>query len=148
MPGRIQKHAGSSVDLTRAVEVVLSSRTLKEAAKAFGVSDRTVSQWLLRPEFRAEIELVRESARETAKLRIHGLANKAVDTLTDVMEGKGRKETASARVKAAVAVLNRVGIPEAKASLIVHERGGYREMSPRVQDMSDDEVTAALSAPE
>lgn len=70
----------------RALEALLSSSTVKQAAQAAGISERQVYRWLLEPEFSAKLK---ESEREriTSALRaLSVLTGKAVEALADVLE--------------------------------------------------------------
>lgn len=87
----------------RALEALLSSSTVKQAAQAAGVSERQVYRWLLEPEFSAKLKQG-ESERITSALRgLSGLAGEAVQALASVMrapaqDGANVKRLASANV--------------------------------------------------
>lgn len=87
-----------------AVAAVLAHRTSEEAARAVGVSSKTLLRWTKTPEFQAALrEASREAFRQT-KARLQQGAPAAVSILLKVMVDANTP--ASTKVRAAETVLN------------------------------------------
>jgi hypothetical protein len=68
-----------------AVLALLSSRNLEEAAKAAGVTSRTLNRWLKEPEFNSAYRAAKRAAFDQAIARLHQFSSAAVSTLGKVM---------------------------------------------------------------
>lgn len=88
----------------RALLALLSSPTIKEAAKIAGIGEKTLHRWIKEDqEFR---QAYREASREALQhttTRLQQAAARAVDTLESIMMDK--RANANARVTAAKTVL-------------------------------------------
>jgi hypothetical protein len=93
----------------RAFEVLAEGGTVAEAAAAAGVHRNTAARWAA-PEGRVGRELAALRAEQTARARarLAALSERAVEVLCDVMTDP--EASATARVRAAVAVLDRAGL--------------------------------------
>jgi hypothetical protein len=95
---------GHGEKLTRkqglAIIAILSAPNLASAAKRAGVSVRTVKNWLLLPDFRAELRQARQRVFEDSLTRLQGACSRAVDALCRATSGKP-----SIAVKASIALL-------------------------------------------
>ncbi len=89
----------------RAVLALLTCRTIADAAKVAGVSERTLRRWLKQPEFQQA--LARERAQVFAAVtgRLTRYATAAVDFLYKVMRSKNTTPADSVRVRAARVLL-------------------------------------------
>lgn len=88
---------------TRAIQALLVSRTVAEAAQAAGVGFRTLTRWLTEPEFRAALREAQEQALDAAVSRLAGAAVIAADTLQTIAESDTAQD--GPRVSAARAIL-------------------------------------------
>ena len=76
---------------SRAIGFLLTSRTIGEAAKAAGVSERTLYSWLGMPAFRDALRSAEKQAVENATRRLMAGQGKALDAL-EALITKGRNE--------------------------------------------------------
>jgi hypothetical protein len=88
-----------------AIGALLSQRNHEEAARAAGVSKRTLNRWLQLPEFQSAYREARRAAMFQASARLQQAASAAVSALLKVMVDPSTP--ASARVRAADCVLAR-----------------------------------------
>ena len=93
----------------RVFETLAEGGTVAEAARAAGVHRNTAARWAA-PGARVgrELALLRVEQAGAARARLVALAGLAVDVLADVMTDP--EASAAARVRAAVAVLDRAGL--------------------------------------
>lgn len=98
-----------SVAELRAFEVLAEGGTVAEAAAAAGVHRNTAARWAA-PGGRVgrELLLLRAEQAGAARTRLVALSGLAVEVLRDVMADP--EASAAARVRAAVAVLDRAGL--------------------------------------
>ncbi len=90
-----------------AVDVLLSTGSLKEAAEKASVSDRTLRRWRRESAmFREEYDARRREALEDGAARLHEASASAVAVLAAEMEGA---DSATVRVRAATNLL-RLGL--------------------------------------
>lgn len=94
-----------TADQLKAIDAILTSDTLGDAAKVVGVDPRTISRWLQQPGFSRELraaqrDIIRHNIRGMA-----GMARTAIKTLTDLMV---RGEDEEVRFKAAQEALERL----------------------------------------
>ena len=89
-----------------ALEILVSGGNMTEAAKAAGISPRTLERWLTRPEFSGALQAMQTTVLKSITSRLTGLAGKAVDTLAELLSGEGVLDAIKARV--AVAALDSV----------------------------------------
>ena len=88
---------------TRAVEALLRCRTHEDAARAAGISPRTLRRWLAEDDFQDALhDAVRESLAD-AVLKLKSSAVTAIDALVDVAQDA---ESEHARVQAAGRLLD------------------------------------------
>src|ERR1035437_7697854 len=88
-----------------AITALLSQRNHEEAARAAGVSKRTLNRWLKMPEFQSAYLEARRAAMFQANARLQQASSAAVSALLKVMVDPSTP--ASARVRAAECVLTR-----------------------------------------
>jgi hypothetical protein len=88
-----------------AIAALLSQRNHEEAARASGVSKRTLNRWLKMPEFQSAYLDARRAAMFQANARLQQASSAAVSTLVKVMVDPSTP--ASARVRAADCILGR-----------------------------------------
>jgi hypothetical protein len=86
------------------IAALLTQRNLEEAAKAAGISMRTLMRWLKIPEFQAAYREARRTAYSQAVAKLQQGATAAVTTLLKVMLDQGTP--ASVKVRAAECVMN------------------------------------------
>lgn len=82
---------------------LISSSTLREAAKSSGISEATVYRWLRQPNFKEAYRIARLEALQITVARLQSASASAVDTLLDV--SISQTVPASARVAASKAIL-------------------------------------------
>jgi hypothetical protein len=87
------------------IAALLSQRNHEEAARAAGVSKRTLNRWLKIPEFQSAYLEARRAAMVQANARLQQASSAAVSALVRVMVDMSAP--ASARVRAADCVLER-----------------------------------------
>jgi hypothetical protein len=88
----------------RALEALLSSKSVEEAAQQARVSRTTLFRWLREDErFQGEYRRAGSQLMEEALRRLQQLCSEAVETLAEVMAN--REATAASRVTAARATL-------------------------------------------
>jgi hypothetical protein len=101
--------AGGSKHRSRepAALLLAAGRTLAETAAdaSVQVTVRTLSRWLLEPEFRELIEKARTESFDGTVGRLSDAAGGAVETLVSLHQGEGEGTTAATRCTAARAVL-------------------------------------------
>jgi transposase-like protein len=88
-----------------AIAALLSQRNHEEAARAAGVSKRTLNRWLKMPEFQLAYLEARRAAMFQANARLQQVSSAAVSTLAKIMLDP--IAPASARVRAADCILAR-----------------------------------------
>jgi hypothetical protein len=88
-----------------AIAALLSQRNHEEAARAAGVSKRTLNRWLKMPEFQSAYLEARRAAMFQANARLQQVSSAAVSTLAKIMLDP--IAPASARVRAADCILAR-----------------------------------------
>ena len=92
-----------SANQRKAVIALLNSATIRAAALACGLCEKTVSRYLADPDFRAELRKRQDEALAAATAALSGLAGEAVGTLAGVM---GDDEASpAAKVRAAAVIL-------------------------------------------
>ncbi len=87
----------------KAITALLSCRTIAEAAKQAGVSERSLYNWLGEEAFQGEYRRARWQAAGQAIAKLQSIASEAAAALQDVYSD--RENPASARVSAARTVL-------------------------------------------
>jgi transposase-like protein len=87
-----------------AIAALLSQRNIEEAAKAAGISNRTMLRWLKLPEFQTAYRGARRAAYSQAVARLQQGATAAATTLLKVM--LDQSTPASVKVRAAECVMN------------------------------------------
>jgi hypothetical protein len=87
-----------------AIAALLSQRNIEEAAKAAGISNRTMLRWLKLPEFQTAYRGARRAAYSQAVARLQQGATAAATTLLKVM--LDQTTPASVEVRAAECVMN------------------------------------------
>jgi hypothetical protein len=90
--------------MEEAVAALLTQRNVEEAAKAVGISTRTLLRWMKEPEFQAAYREARRTAYSQAVARLQQGATAAATTLLKVM--LDQTTPASVRVRAAECVMN------------------------------------------
>jgi len=108
-----------------AVEALLRSGSVREAAEAIGVAPSTLLRWLQDPDFRAAFEAARERALEHAIAQLQAATAEAVQALRRNL-GCGNP---SVEVRAATAVLD--------AALKVAEHFELRQRVARIEQLLD-----------
>ena len=87
-----------------AVLALLTQRNVEEAARAVGVTARTLYRWLQQPDFLAAYREAKRSAFSQAVARVQTMTTAAVSTLGKVMVDPAAP--AASRVRAASSVLD------------------------------------------
>src|SRR5262245_17197290 len=87
----------------RAIAALLAEPTIGQAAKAAGISDKTLRRWLKEPAFSAEYRAARRQAVDHALTILRQMAGEAVETLR---RNLGPSVPESVQVRAALAILD------------------------------------------
>jgi hypothetical protein len=87
----------------KAVAALLSNPTIKQAAEACGIGERTLHSWLDTLEFQRAYSKARREAVQQATARLQQYSSLAVTTLLEIMATK--TNPAAVRLTAAKAVL-------------------------------------------
>jgi len=87
-----------------AIVALLTTRTVEEAARAVGVSTKTLLRWMKEPEFDTAYRAAKRAAFGQSIARLHQLASAAVTTLGKVMLEPGTPP--ATRVRAADSILD------------------------------------------
>ena len=69
-----------------AIPVIVSSATIRQAARTLEVSERTIYRWLEDPDFRDELDRQREEAASLALQELRGLLSRTVAIYAESME--------------------------------------------------------------
>jgi len=109
-----------------AIVALLANRTIEEAARAVGISPKTLLPWMKEPTFDAAYRSAKRAAYAQSIARLHRLASAAVSTLGNVMQAA---ETPPAtKVRAADSILDHtaksIEIEEVEARVAALEHGG------------------------
>lgn len=88
----------------RAIETLLTARSITDAAKAANVSRRSLTSWLADAQFCAELRKATTAALDTTTRRLTSLSAKAVSTLDNSMDS----EKPEVQVRAADIVLSKL----------------------------------------
>lgn len=91
-----------TVKQQKAITALLSERTTRDAAKAAGVSEKTLYQWLNEPAFRAALREAEKSILDDVTRRLSAGASLALDTLKKLVQSARHEST---KLRAAVAWL-------------------------------------------
>lgn len=103
--------AGLSPAQVQVAAALATGATITSAAESAGLHRSTVHNWLHdSPTFAAAVETAREDFAASIRDRLRDLSALAIQTLEDVM--RNPEASASARIKAALAVLNRPTYPK------------------------------------
>jgi transposase len=86
----------------KAIAALLSERTTRDAAKAAGVSEKTLYQWLNEPAFRAVLREAEKSILDDVTRRLSAGASLALDTLKKLVQSARHEST---KLRASVAWL-------------------------------------------
>jgi len=87
-----------------AIVALLTTRTVEEAARAVGVSTKTLLRWMKEPEFDTAYRAAKRAAFGQSIARLHQLSSAAVTTLGKVMLEPGTPP--ATRVRAADSILD------------------------------------------
>lgn len=100
---------GSLTDLSpkqlRAVQAVLGSRTIEEAANTAGVAARTLYRWKSERPFMEELQRQEGELISTAVRRLLAIADKAITAIEDVIDHP-EQEAAGVKRLAAQAIID------------------------------------------
>lgn len=109
-----------------AVVALAQGRTTGQAAKAAGVSGRTVLRWLDDPAFRQEVTDTRTELLHLAVGRLAAASTKAVDALVDALDnerGQARVQAARTLLDAVLALRESLDLEQRLAALETAQKG-------------------------
>lgn len=95
----------------RAIKALMENPTVKDAAKAAGISGDTMHAYLRKPEFLAELKERQDQVLSATVASLSELSGEAAKVLRELLEDEGPSD--SVKLRAAVAVLDRAGMGEA-----------------------------------
>jgi len=98
-----QKKGQITAQQTRAIEILLTSRSIQQASEICGLAYKTLRRWLSDPTFKAALIQREGETLDAATRRLAGLGNDAIDVMARIM-ASGENETT--RLRAAQAVLD------------------------------------------
>jgi hypothetical protein len=101
--------AKSAARIARILPLLAAQVPHSQIARITGYSLRSISRLASRPEVREAMEAAQAEARIKVRELLEAGAEVALGTLVDVMRGGDGPQSPDARVKAAVAILDRVG---------------------------------------
>ena len=88
MSGNVRR--SENFDLTHRQQAVLpvmaTARSLAEAARVSGFTERTLRRWLDDDDFRAELARLRQESAELARRELQGLMLRSVSVLSEAMD--------------------------------------------------------------
>ena len=82
----------------RAIDALLASPSVAAAARACGLSERTVWRYLADPEFKAELRRRQDQAIAATSAALAGLSGRAVEALRDLLADSECSQSVKARV--------------------------------------------------
>jgi hypothetical protein len=85
----------------KAIEALLAASSIRQAAAATGLGEKSIRRWLQRPEFSSAYEQARHQVFAEALTNLRSATQDAVEALRTAV----KEETGALRVKAATAVL-------------------------------------------
>ena len=101
---RMAENGSLSANQRKAIIALLNASTVREAAEAAGLGERTLARYLSSDKFRAELCKRQDEALAAATAALSGLTGAAVGVLADVMNDPNASH--SARVRAALGILS------------------------------------------
>ena len=81
----------------RAIEALLSTKSVVEAAKAAGLGERTLYRYLSDPFFRLQLSAAEGELIDTATRRLLALQGAALDTFEDILKSEEASDTIKIR---------------------------------------------------
>ena len=100
----------SKQKVEQAARALAEHGTMKEAASAVGVTDRTLRAWRDTPEFRQALADAKAEAMAEAGRKLAASAGQAVDVLTEIMRSPTPPHGAGLRIRAACAILGNLAL--------------------------------------
>lgn len=99
--------AAKKVSDEQITAALLTTGTIKAAAAAVGISERTIYDRMNDGEFQAVYKAAKADLMRAAVFKINGQLQAAVDTIAEIMTDK--ENSAATRLQAAQAILNNAG---------------------------------------
>jgi hypothetical protein len=112
-----------------AILALLTHRNIAEAARAVGISERTLFRWLQDPDFQAAYREARQTTYLQSMARLQQMSSVAVATLGVIM--LDANAPAASRLRAADAVLNHAGKSLEKEDVLVRLADVERRLARR-----------------
>ncbi len=116
----------------RAIKALMVSSSLSEAARAAGVSPRSLTRWLDDPTFRAELTRQEQAAIDAASRRLAGLAAEAVREVEAILKSEAapsiKLRTAEMILSHLLRLRELVNL-EARVSALEEKQNGLRKTS-------------------
>lgn len=109
-------HSPNAALVERIFEEAIKGRTAAKIAESFSVDSSVVRAAMRDPEFKARVAVHRAEVIESGLAQLHTLTSTAIATLGRAMAGSIKGAGASASVKAAEAVLDRIGLTRARGA--------------------------------
>lgn len=92
----------------KALESLLSGASIRKAAQLSHVGERTLYRWMEQPLFVSSLKASESRILDGVTIRLMGLAGKALDVLSDILENGGGAPGANVKRLAAANVLQLV----------------------------------------
>ena len=86
-----------STNQRKALEALLSEPTVRGAAEAAGIGERTMRRYLADPAFKAELRQRQDEVITATTAALVGLSGKAVQTLCDILDSRRASHAVKAR---------------------------------------------------
>src|SRR5215813_13837224 len=104
-----------NVEQLNAIDLLVMGKTDQEVAEQIGKTRQTVCNWrLYHPVFQAELNRRRAAIWGAAADRLRGLLPKALDVITQELDGEQRLKVALALVKLVSVTVDKIGAQEAE----------------------------------
>ena len=91
-----QKKGQITAQQTKAIEVLLTSRSIQQASETCGLAYKTLRRWLGDPTFKAALIQREGETLDAATRRLAGLGNDAIDTMAKIMTSGENRDLSSA----------------------------------------------------
>lgn len=98
------------------------------AAKACGLTESIVAEWMRQPAFKRELDILRREAANNLMRSLEKIAHKAVNALSELVESKSEQT----RLKAADCILEKV-IPYGEHFNLREQMAELKELATKVR---------------
>lgn len=129
---------GFSPKQVHAIPLIASGQKQTIVAKTVGIDQRTLSQWMQRPDFREAVQLEQRALVAEVRGRLRSLGLKAVETIEAVMNDPEAPSTA--KLKAASMILQSLAVID-----LAMPEPEQKSVGERMAEFNDDAILAAIT---